>query len=128
MKRPDQFTFNPFNTIKLGSGVLGKTAPVMIAFIILVSIAIYKLPTDLPYMVLGLVMLAAVVVMIYYLKAFGYAERHPGPSVLEGAQLVKYRLNEIAASDPKIIDHSPDGAQGALPPSELRIMGEGRDV
>ncbi|MEF3134822.1 hypothetical protein OS035_25540 [Rhizobium sp. 268] len=128
MKRPDQFSFNPFTTIKLGSGVLGKTAPVMIAFIMLVSIAIYKMPNDLPYMVLGLVALVALVLVFYCLKAFGYAERHPGPSVLEGAQLVKYRLNEIAASDPKIIDLSPEGGQGRLPPSELRVRGEVRDA
>ncbi|OWV75178.1 hypothetical protein ATY76_25615 [Rhizobium sp. R339] len=125
---PDLSGFNPFKTIKFGSGVLGKTAPVMIAFITLVGIAVYKLPANFPYAVIGLVALAAAVVMIYCFKAFGYAERHPGPSVLEGAQLVKYRLNEIAASDPKIIDHSPDGAQGTLPPSQLRIGGEDRNV
>lgn len=128
MKLPGLPNLGAFNSVKLGSGVLGKTSPVMIAFILLVAVAVWKIPPDLPYMILGLVLLAAALVVAFGYKAFGYAERHPGPSVLEGAHLVEFRQNEIAASDPKIIDHSPAGAQGTLPPAQLRMLGEDRDV
>ncbi len=128
MKRPDLNNFSPFHAIKLGSGVLGKTASVMVAFVALVTVAIYKLPEHLPYLIVGLVGLVAAIVLAYLWQAFRYAERHPGPSVLEGSHLVRFRQNEIAASDPKVIDHLPVGAQGTIPPTQLRARDEDQNA
>lgn len=124
-KLPQLPNFGPFNSIKLGSGVLGKTAPVMIAFLFILGLAIWKIPADLPYIVLGLVLLAAGMVSAYIWRAFLYAEANPGPAVLEGLHLVKFRQNELRASDPRVIDASPGGSQNGPPPSQLRDLSEG---
>ncbi|QRM43966.1 hypothetical protein [Rhizobium sp. BG4] len=121
-KRPDIPNFSPFNSVKLGSGVLGKTAPVMVAFLIMMAIAIWRIPESGVFFVTGLAVLAAALVAAYVFVAFRYAERNPGAAVLEGLHLVKYQQNEIAASDPRIIDISPEGAQNSPPPTKNTIQ------
>lgn len=93
----------------------------MIAFLIMMSVAIYKMPESAALMIIGLVFTGAILVAAYLIAAFRYAERNPGASVLEGLHLVKYQQNEIAASDPRVIDHSPEGTQNSTPPQRIRF-------
>lgn len=100
----------------------------MIAFLIMISVAIYKIPESGAIMIIALVVMGAILVAAYLVAAFRYAERNPGASVLEGLHLVKYQQNEIAASDPRVIDHSPEGAQNSTPPQRIRFApGDNRE-
>lgn len=116
-----------FSSVKLGSGVLGKTAPVMVGLCAAIALIAWRLPEAYPFLIFGCAALVFLAVVGYICLSFWYAFRNPGAAVLEGANLVRYRQNEIATNDPGIIDISPKRSANTAPPRTLQVNTGGGD-
>lgn len=109
-----------FQAIKLGSGVLGKTAPLMGGVLILAVVTITALRNADPLLVAAIFAFTLLVVVAYIIYAFWYGRKYPAEALLEGGELIRYREMDLATNDPKVIDISPAGAENAPPPASLR--------
>lgn len=109
-----------FQAIKLGSGVLGKTAPLIGGIIFLAGVAITALRNAEPMLILGLFAVTVFLVAAYVIYAFWHGRAYPAEALLEGGELIRYREMDLAANDPKVIDHSPEGTRNMAPPPSLR--------
>lgn len=79
----------------MGSGVIGRTAPVAFVTEIALAIATVAVPDPLTKAILALSMPALAV--FYLVAAFWFANKYPSLSVLEGSQATAYRKVEGAA-------------------------------
>lgn len=112
--------FGSFQAIKLGSGVIGKTAPLMGAFIVFGCIVVGTLRNADPFLIVGVFAAILVSLATFVGGAFWYARAYPAEALLEGGELLRYREMDLAANDPKVIDISPEGAKNEPPPVSLR--------
>lgn len=125
-KRSNDMPASGIEQIKYGSGVIGKTAPLIGGLILLAVVAMGLLRSD-PWLVTGIFAVTVAVVVGYFLHAFHYAKHNPASALLEGTHLIRYKELELAASDPKIIDHSPSGSQNTSPPKSIVYSGGDSD-
>lgn len=109
-----------FQAIKLGSGVLGKTAPLMGALVVFACVVVGALRNADPLIIVGIFASVLVSLALFIGSAFWYARTYPGEALLEGGELLRYREMDLAANDPRVIDISPGGAENAPPPASLR--------
>jgi hypothetical protein len=83
--------------IRLAQGVVGKSSYVAgAALLTLAVIAVGLRGTDLLFY-LGCFVL--VIFVLYFLGVMWFAHKHPGESLLEGAELIQWRQIEMAAKD-----------------------------
>jgi len=97
-----------FQSIKLGKGVLGKTAPLVAGILVLALGTIVVLRNSDPIVVLGVYGSALVIVVGFVACAFWYGQKHPAEALLEGGELVRYREIEIAVDDAKYLELSAE--------------------
>lgn len=108
------------HSIKFGSGVLGKTAPVICLAELMIGAAAWKMGEGSPELTAMLVILGIVLAVIYVLVGIWYGIKHPGPALLEGAHLLQYRELSMRTNDPLIIDAATAQAPNMAPPHILR--------
>jgi hypothetical protein len=79
--------------VRLAQGVVGKSSYVTVAALgALAAIAFSPYALVLAFVVL-------LVFVLYLAGALWFAHKHPGESLLEGAELIKWRQLEMAAKD-----------------------------
>jgi hypothetical protein len=80
--------------IRLAHGVVGKTSVVTgLALLVLAGIA-WRVSTDLLLVMGGMVLL---IFFVYLAAVLWFAHRHPEQALLEGAEIIQYREQEMAA-------------------------------
>jgi len=91
------FKAESFEKVRLGSGVVGKTAPVAIAVSAVAAIAAFRAQSDL----LLLFIITGVFggFFWYFRKILAFAKENPALAILEGAEFVAYKQMEVAAKD-----------------------------
>lgn len=89
--------------IRLGPGVVGRSATVAVAALIVLAVAAYKINND--YFLFAIVILVVLIFAGFFWGAMRYADRNPAAALLEGAELVTWRKQELAA---KNVPHLPD--------------------
>ncbi|MDP3257325.1 MAG: hypothetical protein Q8S58_20410 [Bosea sp. (in: a-proteobacteria)] len=109
---PSAILSGSFDRIKLGTGVVGKLTTAVVALFGVLGVIAYGLQgKEGALLTLGF---AAIAVFIAFCGGVAlYAIQFPHLAALEGADLIKWRQMDMAASDPKIvIDNQPN----VLPP------------
>jgi len=96
--------------IRLAHGVVGKASVVAgIALVVLGGIA-WRIDSGLLLMMASAVLLAF---FVYLAAVLWFAHRHPEQALLEGAEIIRYREQEMAARD---VGEAPPGIRRPLPP------------
>jgi hypothetical protein len=91
--------------IRLGSGLLGKSAVVIGLLICCVGVAIVRLRSD--EAIVGTVLIGAVIFFAWFIHIIRFADKHPDTALLEGAQWVKHQQDQLAAKGrAQIVDDS----------------------
>jgi hypothetical protein len=99
--------------IRLARGVVGKTSVVAgIALLVLGSIA-WRINAQLLLVMTGAVLLAF---FAYLAAVLWFAHRHPEQALLEGAEIIQYREQEMAAKGAPML---PRSAPTTPPPSPV---------
>lgn len=106
--------WGPFQTIRMGPGVVGRTTGLMLGVAAVAFAAVVALRDD-PWLAGGVFLLFLAAVSVYIWRAFRYAERHPEFATLDGALLIKYKEIEQAARDRRIIDVTPNPVANTTP-------------
>lgn len=88
--------------IKHGPGLVGRTAPVALALVVLYGVAIWSL-RSMPYMVLGLTAFISLLAVGYFAVVFWYGTKYSKFANLDGKELVEYYRIEQAASDKSVV-------------------------
>jgi hypothetical protein len=91
--------------VRLAQSVVGKSSVVAaLALIVLGIVGWSTHDATLPYMVCGLF-------AFYFIGVLWFAHKNPGLSLLEGAELIKWRQMEIGAKDgvptPELSENAP---------------------
>jgi hypothetical protein len=105
-------------SVKLARGVVGKASYVAFAAMLALGVVAYSLKDPLFLFLLAL--LVVVLFAFYFGGALWFANKHPGLSLLEGAELLQWRQLEMAAknvgaeviekkSEPVVISPSKEG-------------------
>lgn len=110
-----------FQSIKLGKGVLGKTAPLAAGIVVLALGTIVILRNADPMIILAVYGSALITVMVFVGCAFWYGQKHPAEALLEGGELVRYREIEIAIDDAKYLDLATDELERASATTDIVI-------
>lgn len=88
---------NSLDRIRLARGVVGKASYVAAAALVGLGVVAWGLrDTDL---LIKAGMLIVALFAVYFVGVLWFAHKHPGLSLLEGAELIQWRQLEIAASD-----------------------------
>lgn len=93
------------SVIRLGSGLLGKSAIVIGILIVCVGIAIFRLHGD-PY-IFGALVFGAVMFFAWFIPIIRFADKHPDAALLEGAQWAQHQRDQLAAKGISIVPDSP---------------------
>jgi intracellular septation protein A len=83
--------------VRLAQGVVGKSSYVTVAALLALGAIAISLHDSLYLLILAFVVLF--VFGSYFAGALWFAHKHPGESLLEGAELIKWRQLEMAAKD-----------------------------
>jgi hypothetical protein len=86
-----------FQRVKLAPGIAGKSAYVAVAVVIGLSVLAFRIDVTNTTVVLVLIAAMFMVLVITIIGMMWFAARHPGPSLLEGAELIAYQQTEQAA-------------------------------
>lgn len=114
------------NSVRLGPGVVGRSATVAVVTLIVIGVGIYKLNNEM--LIFAIVILAAGIFGWFFIAAMKYADRNPAAALLEGAELVTWRKQELASkSIPKLPDTPSIPDPHAPLPVEHMIEGPDRD-
>ena len=102
------------NRIRLGPGVVGRTTWVGLGALIVLGVAAWNTKNE--WLLGGIVGAVLVVSLTYLFRVTSYAKEHPGPALLEGAELLQWQQVELAA-------------KGLTPPKSegLVVQGQGRE-
>jgi hypothetical protein len=93
------------SVIRLGSGLLGKSAIVIGFLIICVGIALFRLHNDL--YIFGALVFGAVVFFAWFIPIIRFADKHPDAALLEGAQWAQHQRDQLAAKGMASLPASP---------------------
>jgi len=106
-KALDESGLNVFklDRIRLARGVVGKASYVAAAAIIVLGGIAWRLTDPLHLLVAG--GLVALTFVLYFIGVLWFANRHPGVSLLEGAELIQWRQMDIAGKSVRSIDNAP---------------------
>ena len=99
--------------IRLAHGVVGKTSIVAgIVFLVLGGIT-WRLPVDSLFLFGGMI---AAGFFVYLLAVMWFAHKHPEQALLEGAEIIQFRQQEMAAKGLPTPPSSPLTLNPADPP------------
>lgn len=99
--------------VKLPGGIVGKASYVLIAFCVaLASIAVAIRSPGIGYAAIGTL---AVIVPAIIWRLIRFAERHPAPAILEGAEYIAYQQIQLAQKNVGELPPSPDEPPSAEP-------------
>jgi hypothetical protein len=106
-----------FEKFKWGPGVIGRTAPIVVVTVVMLSFLAWLIPiTEVRIAIaVGIVGLA----VFFLVKSFSFAERNPSISVLEGAEATGYKRLEMAAKGFSPHDLPPVMKEITPPPQSL---------
>ncbi|SRR5258706_10344254 len=86
-----------YSSVKLGPGVVSKTAMVLLGLIGLWAIIFWRLDPSATWVFNTALMIGGLAITgvgIWWIKkAHDFAEKHPGVALLEGAQLIAWPLS-----------------------------------
>jgi hypothetical protein len=85
------------SVIRLGSGLLGKSAIVIGLFIVCLGIAILRLHDD--RYIFGALVFGAIVFFAWFIPIIKFADRHPDAALLEGAQWAQHQRDRLSAKN-----------------------------
>jgi hypothetical protein len=83
--------------VRLAQGVVGKTSYVIAAAIFALAVVAFSLKES-SYL-FGVAIILLLIVVFYICSILWFAHKHPGESLLEGAELIKWRQLDIAAKN-----------------------------
>ena len=83
------------NSIKLGRGVVGKSATVGVCALVLLSVVAYRL-TDQNFLMI-IACGGFVLFIIFFIGAMIYGALNPAAALLEGAELITWQKQELEA-------------------------------
>jgi len=102
--------------IRLAHGVVGKTSVVAgLALLVLGSIA-WRVSTDLLLVTGGMVL---VIFFVYLGAVLWFAHRHPELALLEGAEIIQYRQQEMAKGVTELPRSPPTTPTARIRPSAI---------
>ncbi|MEO7860170.1 MAG: hypothetical protein ABIU05_06950 [Nitrospirales bacterium] len=114
------------NSVRLGPGVVGRSATVTAVALIVLAVAAYKLNNE--YLLFATVCLAVLICVGFCWWAMRYADRNPGAALLEGAELVTWRMQELASKSIHKLPNTPEVSDPSAPlTTGLPIEGPDRD-
>ena len=106
--------------IRLAKGVVGKTTTAVLIVLMVLALAIFKLNNPQLILILGIA--AGFVFLVYFIGVMLFAHKNPGPALLEGAELLRWRQFDLATKGSPSQPASPSlpgpGLPGQLPPSK----------
>jgi hypothetical protein len=88
--------------VQLGPGVVGNTTTAIVASVFATAAEAYFLH-DQPAVMFGAMGMTLIVVLVYLVGTWRFAERHPDLALMGGAELLQLRRMEMAARYPEII-------------------------
>jgi hypothetical protein len=103
---------------KHGPGIVGRTAPVALAFVLICGFAMY-LVSSAPLFVVGILGMLAALVIAYFGAVFWFANKNPRIAAMEGSDVVEYYKIEQTAKDPKIIEGEYAPTANVAPPKAI---------
>ncbi len=83
--------------VRLGRGVIGKSATVAVWALIVLGIVAYRLKVESFLIVIGVA--AFVLFLIFFIGSMIYGSRNPSAALLEGAELIAWQKQELAAKN-----------------------------
>ena len=95
--------------IRLGPGVVGRSATVAVVALLVLGVAAYKTSND--YILVGITGGALLLFAAFFRWSMKYAAKNPAAALLEGAELVAWRKQELAAKSipqPPVTPAIPD--------------------
>ena len=97
-----------YRRVTLGKGVVGKCTSGFLGLCGIFGLVAIGLifGGPAPYLI-GLVIIAALVYLYFQHSVLNFAQKNPGPALLEGADFVKWRQAEVAAKDLDVIPNAP---------------------
>src|SRR5258708_23062547 len=105
------------SVIRLGSGLLGKSAIVIGFLVLCVGVAIFRLHDD-RYIFAALVF-GAVIFFAWFVPIIRFADKHPDAALLEGSQWAQHQKDQLAA---KGLRPSPEDLRtSTLPPGSSAV-------
>jgi hypothetical protein len=112
----------PLERIRPGPGVVGRTAVIVLALIVLSGVAVVAL-RDHIWLVLAVFGVDVLFVAGYFIAAFRYAEKFPHFATMEGGEVVRYTELQQAAKEPKLIEGSAEPVANTAPPPSITYRG-----
>jgi hypothetical protein len=115
--------------LKLGSGLLGKSAIALCIFLCILMVAVFRLHSDLA--IFGALAMGAAVFFVWFFPVIRFAREHPAEAMLEGAEWSGYQRAQAAANGlpPDPLDRVPQFSPATVTPSlpEVRTEGDTSD-
>jgi hypothetical protein len=107
-----------FEKMRLGPGVVGRSATVAVVALLVLGVVAWRL-TD-QNLLLVIAGASFILFLIYFIGAMIYGAKNPAAALLEGAELVTWQKQELAA---KNVPHPPDSPliTDPRPPSIVEI-------
>lgn len=81
--------------VRLSRGVVGKSAYVASAALLVLAVAAYSLKDQT--FLLCIAILAVILFALFFVGALFFAHKNPGLALLEGAELIQWRQMDMAA-------------------------------
>jgi hypothetical protein len=92
------FRSSAFDRIRFSRGIIGKASYVAVAAMLALGIVAYNLRE--PMLLLAIGLLIVFLFVAFFVGTLWFANKHPGPALLEGAELIQWRQMETTASNP----------------------------
>lgn len=97
--------------LKLGSGLLGKSAIALCIWLGVILVAVFRLKSDLA--IVGVIAIGAVGFFVWFFPVIKFAKKNPAEALLEGAEWSGFQKFQASA---KNYVPGPDAPQRVLPP------------
>ena len=102
-----------FDRVKLGRGVVGKSAYIAAAAILV--LAAVALRADGSFVLYAAIGACLIIFLVYFVGVLWFATKNPGAALLEGAELIQWRQMEMGL---KGVDALP-AAPNVEPPTQI---------
>ena len=100
-----------FDRIKLGRGLVGKSAYVAVAAVLVLGAV--ALRTSNVSILAAVIAAAVIVFLVFFLGVLQLAAKNPGAALLEGAELIQWRQMDMGI---KGVETLPEGPNVEPPP------------
>lgn len=108
-----------FSGIKMGPGVMGRSAAVCVALVAMGAVTSVPLAFVNVWASLAAMSIPALAVLYIMRKAFAHSDKHPDQALMEGAHLLaKHRLDQRAKNQ-SVIEGSALAVANTAPPRQI---------